>query len=535
MLKLSNLDTEALRAFHALTTEADELLEGCIRDRLSLKATLGRFLPAFEGWVGASGVLLSTQNEHLDLEEFAWGDTSGLRAYLVRKDEGLERSGADTVAFRELDLAGVAVGRIAFKLPGDRTGAGAQALQVGLEAAIEEVDVVLGTIHTAAHKQRLIMRVNNLLTHPVFEQGIDQAVLALHEEIHVPDFVLLYRDDVDQGRYMYRIYKDAVLTHEPQERPHVGLEEALTQQGLALLDPEKQLLRQTVQLGDGKGVEVVLISGLTSKDWLGKVVCSGGVQGFSTFALDVVQVMCEAISQRLVDFNRERRHLAQFFSGRVITELLRHPKYHERFLTAREETVAVLYADINSFTKLSEQVLIQPEAIAKFVDEWSAGAVQLLWDHGGVFDKMVGDCIIGIFGPPFFRDDPAQRALQAVKAGVAISQFTQALGEKPAYRKIGESGVVPGLGVATGINLCPMSVGILGPNQDYTGFSSGMNNTARLQSLAGFREMLVMDSVYTAVSALKDPVLERTEFGAEQEAHVKNVKFPLKYRRLTLK
>ena len=40
-----------------------------------------------------------------------------------------------------------------------------------------EVDVVLGTIHTAAHKQRLIMRVNNLLTHPVFEQGIDQAVL----------------------------------------------------------------------------------------------------------------------------------------------------------------------------------------------------------------------------------------------------------------------------------------------------------------------------------------------------------------------
>ena len=54
----------------------------------------------------------------------------------------------------------------------------------------------------------------------------------------------------------------------------------------------------------------MLISGITRSERLGKVVYAAGENGFSTFALDVVEVLCEAIGQRLVDFNRERRHLA---------------------------------------------------------------------------------------------------------------------------------------------------------------------------------------------------------------------------------
>ncbi len=521
---------EALAVFHRLRTSADELLETCIRDRLSLRATLDHFLPAFKDWLGAKAVMITTQDEHLVNERFSWGEAQPLLDEGPRQGEGCARMpSGDTVLWQVLDLAGTEVGRISVLLPGDRTGE-ASLLRISLDAVVEELDAVLATVHTAAHKQRLIVSVTELLTNPVFEEGIDLAVALLHEEICVPDFTLLYRDDVEQGRYHYRIYAHGKLSHESDSVPHPALEAALKQDGSALLDPNRQLLRTTI--GYGRGVEAVLISGLTRSDWLGKVVCSGGEHGFSTFALDVVQVMCEAISQRLVDFNRERRHLAQFFAPKVISELLRHPHYHEQFLTPRDRIVGVLYADINSFTKLSEQVLEQPEAIARFVDRWSAGAVQLLWDHGGVFDKMVGDCIIGLFGPPFFRDTPEQSALRALKAARAIAEFTSALEKEAPYDKIPTSGVVPGLGVAIGLNLCPMAVGMLGPNQDYTGFSSGMNNTARLQSLAGFRETVAMDTFVEALGKLPDPTLQQSSFGDITETPVKNVKKPLRYRKV---
>ena len=51
----------------------------------------------------------------------------------------------------------------------------------------------------------------------------------------------------------------------------------------------------------------------------------------------------------------------------------------------------MLFADIAGFTRLSEQVLVRPEAIGRFVDLWSEAAVEAIWDTSGVFDKMVGE------------------------------------------------------------------------------------------------------------------------------------------------
>lgn len=526
-----DLNVDELRAFHRVATEADDLLEVCVRDRLSLKATLDRFLPAVLSWLNAKGALLSTVNEHLAHEIFTVGDAAALRSAQPRIGDGVTLlPSGETLLWQPLDLAGTEVGRISVLLAGDRKSE-ARMLRVMLDAACEELDAILATVHTASHKQSLIIQVTEQLTNPVFDVGIDNSVALLHAEIGVPQFAFVYRDATDQHTYHYRIYEHGKLAFDSEVRKHAGLEKAMADD-VALLDPDPNLLRSAV--GYAAGVEAVLISGITRSETLGKVVYASE-HGFSTFALDVVEVLCEAIGQRLVDFNRERRHLAHFFEGRVITELLRDPAYLERFLSPREETIAVLYADINSFTKISEQILVDSSTIGRFVDRWSAGAVQLLWDHGGVFDKMVGDCIIGHFGPPFFRDAFEERALRAVKAARAIAKFTADLEAEPLYARIKESGVVPGLGVAIGLNLCPMSVGLFGPNQDFTGFSSGMNCTARLQSLAGFRETLAMESFCAALEKSKDAVLDEIMFGDFTETPVKNVKQPLRYKRLTFR
>ncbi len=528
---MDDLPPETLRRLRALTLEADRLMEDSVRDRLSLSALMGRFLPALEAWIGVKGALVTTRNEHLVEQTFTFGEWTMLGGADLHPEE--ERRavlvGSGTSIWMKLCVAGSEVGRLAVLLPGDRR-ADEPELCLLLDAVCAELDVVLSTVHTAAHKQRLVVEVEELLTDAVFDRGVDAAVRAIHREIKLVDFALLYHDEVERGRFRYRVYHRGELRHSSEGPRHPALDAALAERGDALLDPESSSLRET--LGAPRSIEVVLSTGMTRSRRLGKVVCSADERGFSAFALDVVQLMTEAMSQRLVDFNRERRHLAQFFAPAVISELLKDPDYHDRYLSPREDTIAVLYADINSFTKLSEQVLERPAAIAEFVNRWSAGAVSLLWEHGGVFDKMVGDCVIGLFGPPFFREPPAKRAACALAAAAGIARFTAALGDEEPYTAIAKSGIVPGLGVAIGLNLCPMAVGLMGPNQDYTGFSSGMNAAARLQSLAGYREALAMESLCEAVRGSDDELVRRVELGELRETAVKNVKEPIRYRKI---
>ena len=56
-----------------------------------------------------------------------------------------------------------------------------------------------------------------------------------------------------------------------------------------------------------------------------------------------------------------------------------------------------------------------------------------------------------------------------------------------------------------------------------------MNNTARLQSLGGFRETLVMESVREALRDTEDPSLKGLDFGELRQTPVKNVAQPLRY------
>ena len=522
-----DLGLDALRTLRRLAIAADTLIEACVRDRLPLRAILDRFLASLEGWIGARGAVVTTRNEHLVEETYGWGAWSVLGGVDLHQDEGRALPlGPSTTMWLRLRVAGQEVGKAAVLVDGDRTSPQAEReLHLVLDALFAELDVVLASMHIAAHKQRLIVELEELLADPVFERGVDQAVAVLHREIGATDFVLLYRDEVEHGILRYRVYREGRLarSNDGSARAHAELDAAIAAQGEQLLEPEVKLIPLP------GGVETLLSTGMTGAHWLGKIVAAAGEHGFSTFALDVVQVMSAAMSQRLVDFNRERRHLAQFFAPAVISELLRDAAYRERLLSPREETVAILYADINSFTKICEQVLEQPAVIARFVDRWGAGAVDVLWRHGAVFDKMVGDCVIGLFGPPFFREAPAALARTALEAARAIATFTESLEREAPWDRIPASGVVPGLGVAIGLNLCPAAVGLMGPNLDYTAFSSGMNNTARLQALAGFREVLAMDAFCAEVGDVPG-----VTFGELREAPVKNVKLPLRYRRVTL-
>lgn len=524
----AELPVEELRLLRKISREVDDILEESLKARENLAQTFERLFPVVLQLTGARAIAISTLDEELTQQTWhkgAFGATFP-GTLLAQKSWGVRPVDGGTLVAQELDVVGSRVGAIGLLFDGDRSKETGSLVRL-LEAVAEELDTVLAAVQTASEKHQLLVEINRRLSNRVFEDGMDHAVLTLSERVKLPGFMLLYRDAVESQALHYRVYKYGRLESATNATRHRGIDDAIRAHGTELIGPNNQQLRAALG-GSQRVVEAVLISGSGDANALGKIVVWSDGDGFSAYSMDVLRLLAAALSQRLVDYNRERVHLAQFFSAQVIDELLHDPSYEKNYLTARSEEVGILFADINGFTRICEQVLERPERIGKFVDDWSEEAVAILHRHGGVFDKMVGDCVIGLFGPPFFRSSAKERAAAAVRAAVEIQTFTrEQMSSHPEIHRLSEVLGIPGLGVAIGVNLAPTYCGLFGPNRQYTGFSTGMNQAARLQSLGSFRETLVMHSVKEALG--EDPAWK---YGPLQETAVKNVAQPLRYYKL---
>ncbi|MEW6435069.1 MAG: adenylate/guanylate cyclase domain-containing protein [Myxococcota bacterium] len=529
-----DLTLEELKLLREVNRTLDDLLEESLKAREGLAETFKRLFPPTLHLVGARGIAVTTKNEELEEQTFSHGEFGDESPELLTSGAGfgvrLLKSG-DTLVSQALDLVGTHVGGLCVVFDGDRTKDAARLSRL-VETIAEELDTVLASIQTAAEKHQLLVSINQSLSNRVFEIGMDGAVRAMCDRVKLPGFCLLYRDAVESTAVHYRIYKYGQLEYASNGRHLEPLDAAISRYGSALVAPHDKHLKEV--WGDRRAIETVLISGFSEAGALGKIlVWTSAGETFSAYTMDLLHLLASTLSQRLIDYNRERIHLSQFFSTPTIDKLLRDPEYERRYLDPRAEDIGILFADINSFTRICEQVLERPERIGTFVDDWSEEAVRIVHRHGGVFDKMVGDCVIGLWGPPFFSDRREQRAGNAVKAAIEIQRFTrETMSAHPEVSRLSELLQLPGLGVAIGVNLANSFCGLFGPNRNYTAFSTGMNQTARLQSLGGFRETLVMDSALEAIKALGDAELDALRFGPMQETPVKNVAQPLRYARL---
>ncbi len=532
-MESTELSLEELKQLRELNRLADDLLEEALKERENLAQTFKRAFPPLMHQLGARGIACTTMDEDLNVTTFHHGEFGGVfpGTLLAGTRWGVRLlDDGNTLVSQALDLVGTPVGALGVLYEGDCTR-DAGRLARAVETVAEELDTVLAGIQTAAEKHQILVSINQLLSNRVFEVGMDGAVRALCEKVRVPGFLLVYRDAVESGALHYRSYKYGQLEYASNGRRFQALDDAIREHGANLVVPTDHHLKGV--LGDKRAMETVLISGAGELHALGKIMVWSGGEGFSAYAMDLLRLLASTLSQRLIDYNRERIHLSQFFSSTAIDELMRDPNYERQYLTPRAEEVGILFADINSFTRICEQVLERPERIGKFVDDWSAEAVRILHRHGGVFDKMVGDCVIGLFGPPFFKGGTAERAAAAVKAAIEIQAFTKdTMSAHPEISRLSEILKLPGLGVAVGVNLAISFCGLFGPNRNYTSFSTGMNQTARLQSLGGFRETMVMDSAKDALDTLKDPALAHCKWGPLKETPVKNVAQPLRYYQL---
>lgn len=169
-------------------------------------------------------------------------------------------------------------------------------------------------------------------------------------------------------------------------------------------------------------------------------------------------------------------------------------------LGGAKRRVTVVFADVVAFTGFAESA--SPERAVAFLNELFTMLSEIVFRHGGMVDKFIGDAIMAVFRP---ADDGApDDVARALAAAEDMHVFVES--NLPRWREAYAFDVTLGIGVSSGEVL----MGNLGSaaRMEYTVIGDAVNVAARLEALARPRQTLTTKDV-----ALACPELTFTSLG----------------------
>jgi adenylate cyclase len=183
------------------------------------------------------------------------------------------------------------------------------------------------------------------------------------------------------------------------------------------------------------------------------------------------------------------------------------------YLAGQERTVAVLFADIRTFTAITEQKL--PYDLVFLLNSYFEAAGEAIVTAGGIVDKFIGDGVMALFG---VESGPEEGSRQALAAAKAMAEKVDALSQR-----LAEELAAP-LKIGIGIHCGPAVVGRMGYGSSVhlTAIGDTVNVASRLQDTTKeFGCQLVISE-----QAVKQSGLNAERF-ARHELTVRNRREPL--------
>lgn len=528
---LENLDTSQLRDYltrsHLLSRELDERIEQAQSGFQNIDKVLGELVGIARRLLNVQGAFLLARGHDLNLHSWCHGiDEADLIDVIHFAEHGFagetpEIAGMD---LEILDLFGRRIGLFGWIVPASSAPDAALITRQLAEIFCEQIDNYIFSENCSRDTHAMKIRIGDMLKNRLFAKGLIDAVNVLQESIDFNALILIYHDENDATleSLKYFIYSEEKGFFDPYHHFDRETHTFIQQHARKILDGNDPALLKRFSVVNYQ--EDFLISGIKDAVTIGKLIVSSGTSSFDVLEKEILQVFVSFIQQRVLDFNKEWRNLSETFSVTQRLRLLEHEGYEHRFLKPLVQEVAILFADISSFTFFCEQVLIEPQLITELFDTWASQIMALIWQNGGCCDKFVGDCVIAHFGPPFYDTAPEENCRNALACAVAIRNYTQSLLNRPeaCYRAIAASNSASKFGVATGLNFGRVNIGVIGPNRDFTAFGSDMNNTARIQGQAKCNEILLLKSCASFVA-------EQCTLEGPFHAEMKNVKDKAEY------
>jgi adenylate cyclase len=191
--------------------------------------------------------------------------------------------------------------------------------------------------------------------------------------------------------------------------------------------------------------------------------------------------------------------MARYVAKEVVDQLLASG---QDFLDGNSHVATVLFSDIRRFTTLAEAM--SPQETVTMLNDYFTSMVEVIFTHGGMLDKYIGDAIMAVFGTAVSDTSDPDNALT-----VATGMIRELVRFNQRRRERGLEPIEIGIGIATGEVLA----GSLGSRRrlEYTVIGDNVNLAARLEGANKHYGTTVLLAASTAEALTSRVVLRRID------------------------
>ncbi|MDQ7049899.1 MAG: adenylate/guanylate cyclase domain-containing protein [Enterobacterales bacterium] len=200
----------------------------------------------------------------------------------------------------------------------------------------------------------------------------------------------------------------------------------------------------------------------------------------------------------LVEAKRQKEHtktlqqacerLGKYFPKQMVNQIITNDQ--DNPLVAQRKQITILFADLAGFTSVSDR--FEPEAITDILNSFLGRMGELVEQHQGILNEILGDGLVVLFGA-LDNMTKQQQAQNAASLSLKMQQAMTELSEKWL-----EAGFDHSVQLRIGVHQDFATVGNFG-SKDIVAFravGSGVNFAARLESYCSAGEITVSYPIY---------------------------------------
>ena len=169
---------------------------------------------------------------------------------------------------------------------------------------------------------------------------------------------------------------------------------------------------------------------------------------------------------------KDKKSLLRYFSEDLVEKILNEEISNE--LGGTIVNTSIMFFDIRGSTTLAEK--IGPQEYAAAISEIFSDLMNIIFNHSGSVNELLGDGILATFGCPFPKDDDAANA---IKTAIAMQKHIAAVNE--GRKMAGRDEIRFGIGIATG-KIFAGNIGSI-RMMKYAVMGDPVNTAARIQDL----------------------------------------------------